>query len=84
MCIMRIQAVQKGVRAYCNLYGYQPGDNVPGLKSQVIGPGKFVEAVPLCPGHGEYIFLDDKVPETGELYMKCSIPDHVPADHSQW
>lgn len=87
ICIMRIQAVQKGLRAYCNLYGIDPGATVPGLRNQIIGPGKFVESIPLCPAGGEYTFDEDHVPEMGELYMKCSLAGtegHEPANHADW
>lgn len=91
ICIMSIQAVQKGVRAYSNLYGYSPGGNAPNLQSQVIGLGKFVESMPSCPSGGVYSFGQtygaDTIPPMGELYMECSQStslEHVPDASSDW
>jgi len=76
------------VRGYSNLYGYNPGDLVPGLEAQVIGPGRFVELLPDCPGGGGYtIASPEQVPSLGVLYMTCDLApseDHEPADHTDW
>ena len=91
ICIINIQSVQKGVRSYSNLYGFEPGGSAPGLKSQVIGLGRFVESEPSCPSFGNYTFGPvygaDTIPPTGELYLECSLKDsadHVPDDPSSW
>ena len=85
LCIINIQAVQKSVRSYSNLYGFDPGANAPGLQGQIIGLGKFVETTPECPGGGSYtygaVFGNDTVPPLGELYMECSLKssdEHLP------
>ena len=56
ICIIQIQSVQKGVRSYSNLYNLVPGDTVPELKKEIIGPGKFMEATPSCPSNGIYSY----------------------------
>lgn len=87
LCITNLQNVQKGVRGYSNLYGYDPGDLVAGLETQVIGLGKFVEAAPDCPGGGSYSYLGDQVPVVGTLYATCSLAasdEHEPDDFSAW
>ena len=91
ICIINIQSVQKGVRAYSNLYGFDPGSNAPNLPSQIIGLGRFVESTPTCPGNGDYKFGGDYGPNTippiGELYMECSLNtslQHEPANISDW
>jgi hypothetical protein len=91
LCILHIQRVQKGVRGYSNLYGFSPGANVPGLQSQLIGLGCFVESTPVCPAGGIYSFGQtygvNTIPPIGSLYMECSlaVPEkHVPADYSEW
>ena len=48
LCIVNIQNIQKGVRGYSNLYDIEPGATVTGLRSKVIGMGRFVESVPTC------------------------------------
>jgi hypothetical protein len=87
LCIVNIEGVQKGVRGYTNLYGYNPGDLVNGLENQVIGLGRFVEVTPQCPSEGAYTTLGDQIPVMGTLYMTCSLAaseEHEPTDFSGW
>jgi hypothetical protein len=91
LCIIHIQHMQKGVRSYGNLYGFIPGSTAPGLKSQVIGLGRFVEATPVCPGAGSYAFGQsfgvDTIPPVGTLYMDCSLAvtqQHAPKASPDW
>ena len=87
LCMMNLEAVQKGVRSYSNLYGYVPGDMVAGLESKVIGLGKFVEKAPLCPGDGTYSPGGNVIPLLGTLYITCSQAvdeKHEPADPTFW
>lgn len=88
-CILNQSNVQKGVRAASNLGGFNPGQTVSGLEAQVIGPGRFIEQLPLCPGGGSYLTGGDRIPEHGELYMSCSLSateGHEPAAETvaQW
>ncbi len=92
LCIMNIQNIQKGVRGYSNLYDISPGASVPGLRSKVIGMGRFVESVPTCAAGGIYSFGlttggENTVPQVGELYMQCDrnvVDEHVPTEYSDW
>jgi hypothetical protein len=91
ICIMNIVNVQKGVRAYSNMYGFNPGDNAPGLQNEVIGLGRFVETTPSCPGGGNYTlgqtFGADTIPPVGTLYMDCNLQlshEHLPPGSSDW
>lgn len=91
MCIIHIQNVQKAVRSYANLYGHAPGASVADLQSRVMGMGSFVEAVPTCPGNGNYSFGDtsgpDTIPPIGELYLNCTLAtsaQHKPPVYSDW
>ncbi len=91
LCIMHIQAVQKGVRSYANLYGFSAGASAPNLQSQVIGLGRFVEAAPICPGNGTYSYGEtygnNTIPPMGELYMKCTLSvsqEHIPMVTPDW
>ncbi|MEO7098531.1 MAG: hypothetical protein ABI162_04155 [Luteolibacter sp.] len=91
LCIMHIENVQKGVRSFANLYGYDPGENAPSLQSQIIGLGRFVENTPICPSNGTYSFGadfgNDTIPPVGDLYLQCSLATsnaHIPDNHSQW
>ena len=91
LCIIHIQNVQKGVRSYSNLYGFQPGSNAPNLQSRIIGLGRFIENTPVCPGGGNYTFGQangqDTIPPMGTLYMECSLSttfDHVPLVTPDW
>lgn len=91
ICIIHIHNVQKGVRSYSNLYGFDPGASAPGLRNQVIGLGRFVEVVPTCPGGGSYNYGgtsgEDVVPPMGTLYMDCNLATsdaHVPTVTPEW
>jgi hypothetical protein len=91
LCIIHIQNVQKSVRSYANLYGYDEGDSAPGLQGQIIGLGKYIEATPICPAGGNYSFGAvhgaDTIPPMGSLYMECTLSgtfEHVPANYGDW
>lgn len=87
LCIMNLQAVQKGVRSYANLYGHEAGTTVPGLQAQVIGDGAFVQKMPECPGSGIYTPGGDVVPDLGTLYLNCSLSEtgeHEPLNAEDW
>lgn len=87
MCIVNIQAVQKGVRGYANMSGLGPGSVVSGLEAEVVGSGKFFVELPACPAQGDYTLGGDQIPGLGTLYMTCSLEttfDHVPAESVGW
>ncbi|MCU0748476.1 MAG: hypothetical protein MUF13_02910 [Akkermansiaceae bacterium] len=91
ICIVNIHNVQKGVRSYSNLYGFDPGASAPSLKSQIIGLGRFVETSPSCPGGGAYNYGgtsgEDVIPPMGTLYMDCNLATsdaHVPTVTPDW
>jgi len=87
LCIMNLQAVQKGVRSFSNLNGYEPGNLVAGLESKIIGTGCFVESMPVCPAEGIYTSTGDVIPAPGSLYLSCSLAtdgEHEPMDLEDW
>lgn len=87
MCLVNIQAVQKGVRGYANMEGLDPGAIVSGLEEEVVGAGKFFDELPACPAMGHYTLGGDQIPGLGTLYMSCSLEstlDHVPDDTLGW
>ncbi len=91
LCIIHIQNIQKSVRSYSNLYGFDPGDTAPGLQGQIIGLGKYIESTPVCPGGGTYNFGQlhgiDTIPPMGALYMECTLAgtfQHTPDSHTDW
>ena len=91
VCIIHIQSVQKGIRGYSNLYELAPGDIVPELKKEIVGRGKFMEAVPICPSNGSYSYGrvsgTDKIPPIGQLYLECTLGNleaHEPPSHADW
>lgn len=91
VCIMNLQLIQKGVRGYSNLHDLPPGSNAPGLQSQVIGLGCFVESTPYCPAGGTYTYGQaygvDTIPPVGTLYMECSLSvseRHTPSVTPDW
>ena len=87
LCILNLQAVQKGVRSYSNINGRNPGETVAGLQNEVIGVGRFVEVMPECPGHGTYTTGGDVIPAMGTLYLECSLSasgSHEPTNVEDW
>ena len=91
LCIIHIQAAQKAVRSYSNLYGYSPGDTAANLQTQVFGLGRFIESTPICPGNGTYsygqTYGSDTIPPVGELYLQCTLKptdQHEPPVHTDW
>jgi prepilin-type N-terminal cleavage/methylation domain-containing protein len=87
LCIMNLQTVQKGVRSYANMHGHSPGTSVPGLESEVIGFGRYVEAMPECPGTGSYTSTGDLIPDIGDLYLECTLSssgNHEPLSADDW
>jgi type II secretory pathway pseudopilin PulG len=84
LCIQNLATVQKSMRSYSNLHAKGPGDVVTDLKVQFIGPGKFIGNVTPCPGSGTYSFGGDTISLAGDLYMTCSIADHVPKNATGW
>lgn len=84
MCIVHVTQVQKAVRSFANFHLIDPGGSHSGLKDAVIGPGRFIEEIPVCPSGGTYSFLEDRMPEFGETYMSCSIEEHRPTTTYRW
>lgn len=84
LCIQNLSTVQKSMRSYSNLHGKRPGEVVTDLKDEFIGPDKFILTVSPCPGNGTYSFGGDTIPVAGDLYMTCSIADHVPKNATGW
>jgi len=83
-CIQNISSMQRIVRSYGNLYGVFPGETVSGLKSELVGPGKFLEVEPSCPADGTYTYSGDTLPQPGVLYLDCSLGDHEPQLYDSW
>ena len=86
-CILNLQAVQKAVRSYGNMKGLTAGDSVTGLETEVIGSGRFFEALPDCPGGGNYTLGGNQLPPVGTLYMNCSLSAselHEPPNPGSW
>ena len=87
VCVANIASVQKAVRGYANMSGLDPGATVVGLELKVVGPDRFFESLPVCPGEGVYTLGGDQVPALGDLYMTCSLAtdfEHVPDTISDW
>lgn len=91
-CILNLRNVQQAVRSYSNLNGLNPNTPAPGLRSQIIGFGKYMENEPVCPaGAGLYTAsAPDVIPDLGVLYLTCpnitqpNSTDHVPPQHGDW
>lgn len=84
-CIHNIRNVQQVMRGYMGMNGHNPETQVPEFtKESLIGPGKFMDSEPRCPGGGTYTWIEGRHPAIGVLTLRCSCRDHVPADYSEW
>jgi hypothetical protein len=73
-CRLTTRNVQQAVRSYCGMNGLYLGDPI--NKSDLFGPGKFIESEPLrCAGGGTYTCLSVQ-PDVGDLYLRCSDRKH--------
>ncbi len=73
-CLVTTQNVQQAVRSYCGMNGINPGEPVD--KTELFGPGKFIESEPLrCAGGGTYT-CSSVQPNVGDLYLRCSHRKH--------
>lgn len=84
-CVMNIRNVQSAVRAYQNTRAVPDGTTMD-LFTDIIGPDKFLNSDPRCPGGGEYEHIS-YMPFAGELALKCDLAGtrvHVPPDHNDW
>jgi type II secretory pathway pseudopilin PulG len=92
-CLLNIRNLQNAVRSYANINGLNPNSEVDlpgGLRGQIIGPGKFLEKEPACPGGlGTYkADAANTIPDLGVLYATCpniaTLPDHAPSARADW
>ncbi len=87
-CVMNIHSLQNAVRSFSNLNGLLPGHSVAGnLKSELVGPDRFVDELLGCPGGGAYTDLGNRIPPHGELYLNCSLAvdeRHQPQAMHSW
>jgi len=84
-CLMNIRDVQQAMRAYMGMNGHNPETQVPEFsKESIIGPGKFLDSEPKCPGGGTYTWIEGYHPAMGVLTLRCSCRDHVPENYSDW
>ncbi len=84
LCVHQVANVQKAMRCYCNFYELEPLEPVTDLKKRIIKDSKFFYVEPSCPSQGTYTYFKDTVPNVGELFIQCSIPDHGPKDTYSW
>ena len=80
-CVINIRNIQTALRSYQNMNELSIGSEIPW--DGIIGPGKFLETAPVCPGGGTYTFAKT-IPEVGGLGCRCSNPKHVPPSHAGW
>ena len=92
-CVLNIRHLQMAVRGYANSRQLNPGEDTAllsppvNLTNTMIGPGKFVEGQPICPGNGLYTMGGNVIPLMGSLYMTCSletVEGHIPDEYATW
>jgi hypothetical protein len=84
-CILNCRNVQQAMRSCHSMNGHNPGDVLPTFgASTLVGPGLFVESMPVCPAGYRYKWVEGRVPVVGELMIRCSCPEHVPTGIEDW
>ncbi|BCU75840.1 prepilin-type N-terminal cleavage/methylation domain-containing protein [Luteolibacter sp. LG18] len=93
-CILNVRNCQQAIRSYSNLNQINPGSTIPGGASRVdvlVGPGKFMENMPKCPGGGTYGGQElTTIPNQGTLLMACNVGEpnpgynHFPEHTNDW
>jgi prepilin-type N-terminal cleavage/methylation domain-containing protein len=87
-CVMQIRQMQLAVRSYANLNKVEEGVTISSdLPSELVGPGRFLEMEPICPGGGNYTLDGNEIPLVGALYMSCSLSSsdrHIPESFDDW
>lgn len=84
-CILNIRSAQMAVRAYQNIRAVPEGTTL-NMFTDIIGPGKFLEVNPVCPGGGDYEHIGH-VPYPGEFAITCNLAvseDHFPKAGGEW
>ncbi|NIY16297.1 MAG: hypothetical protein GWM98_16060 [Nitrospinaceae bacterium] len=90
ICVMTIHSVQNAVRSFSNLHGLEPGTLLSSsldLRGELVGSGRYLEALHPCPSGGSYVDLGNRIPPTGELYLTCSLAKgkrHIPQVVDYW
>jgi hypothetical protein len=80
-CILHQRNVQQAVRADQHMRGLKNG--APINWQNLIGKRGFLEVKPVCPGGGEYQFME-RIPAKGKLALRCSKEGHEPDNHTDW
>ena len=101
-CVLTIRNVQVATRSYQNLYGYNYGGRpyaeagTQDIARHLFEKGYIEKDLydrangqDPCPGGGTYTCpVPDVFPQSGELYMKCSLSTteeaHEPSTHADW
>ena len=84
-CILNIRNAQQATRSYQNMNNYPEGHTI-NMFIDLMGPGKFMESEPKCPGNGDYDHTG-AIPPVGTLAMTCSLAGserHVPERYTDW
>ncbi len=84
-CIMNLRNAQQSARSFQN-FNRLDGGEAYDFAADLIGPGKFLERIPECPGRGTYSY-SATIPEPGFLAMSCSLAGtegHEPEFPATW
>ena len=72
-CHLYTRNVQQAARSFHGMNGLDFGDRLE--KTDLIGPGRFIESEPLCPAGGTYTWSPVH-PAIGTLAIRCSHRKH--------
>jgi hypothetical protein len=72
-CILNTRNFQQAARSFHGINGLDFGDRLE--KADLVGPGNFIEAEPVCPAGGTYTWSPVH-PPVGTLVIRCSHRKH--------
>ncbi len=84
-CILNIRNIHQAVRVNMNIEDLQVGDPI--HWEDIVGKGKFLETMPVCPLDGKRYILSKKYPPVGEAAAKCpnaQSKNHKPQSTEGW
>ena len=79
ICRFNSRIVQQAVRSYQRDRNLNTGDP---MQIKELIKAELLPRIPACPEKHSYTILD-RIPASGELYMRCTDPSHIPP-HENW
>src|SRR5690606_20307823 len=71
-CMLQCRNMQQAMRSYHSVNGHNAGEVFPTFgASTLVGPGLFIESMPVCGAGGKFTWVEGRIPLVGELMILC-------------